>query len=87
MSYARSLTLRGALLALPATLAPGWSGCSFPEYGVAEEPLAQAHCLNRIKDEGESDYDCGQACAACGTVNDTDARFCKNCGSGLGESK
>ena len=28
-----------------------------------------------------------RACAACGTVNDTDARFCKNCGSGLGGSK
>jgi hypothetical protein len=28
-----------------------------------------------------------RSCAACGTVNDTDARFCKNCGSGLGESK
>lgn len=27
------------------------------------------------------------SCAACGTVNDTDARFCKNCGSGLGGSK
>ncbi|HVQ41448.1 MAG TPA: zinc ribbon domain-containing protein [Vicinamibacterales bacterium] len=28
-----------------------------------------------------------RSCASCGTVNDTDARFCKNCGSGLGESK
>lgn len=28
-----------------------------------------------------------RSCAACGTVNDTDARFCKNCGSGLGGSK
>jgi hypothetical protein len=27
-----------------------------------------------------------RACAACGTVNDTDARFCKTCGSGLGGS-
>jgi len=27
------------------------------------------------------------ACAACGTVNDADARFCKNCGTGLGGSK
>ena len=27
-----------------------------------------------------------RACAACGTVNDSDARFCKNCGTGLGES-
>jgi len=27
------------------------------------------------------------ACAACGTVNDMDARFCKSCGSGLGGSK
>ena len=27
------------------------------------------------------------SCAACGTVNDTDARFCKNCGSGLGGLK
>ena len=27
------------------------------------------------------------SCAACGTENDTDARFCKNCGSGLGGSK
>ena len=28
-----------------------------------------------------------RACAACGTVNDADARFCKSCGSGLGGSK
>jgi hypothetical protein len=28
-----------------------------------------------------------RSCAACGTPNDTDARFCKNCGSGLGRSK
>ena len=28
-----------------------------------------------------------RSCAACGTVNDTDARFCKSCGSGLGASK
>ena len=28
-----------------------------------------------------------RSCASCGTVNDTDARFCKNCGSGLGASK
>jgi hypothetical protein len=28
-----------------------------------------------------------RSCAACGTVNDTDARFCKNCGSALGGSK
>ena len=28
-----------------------------------------------------------RSCAACGTVNDADARFCKNCGSGLGGSK
>ena len=28
-----------------------------------------------------------RSCASCGTVNDTDARFCKNCGSGLGASR
>ena len=28
-----------------------------------------------------------RSCAACSTPNDTDARFCKNCGSGLGRSK
>jgi hypothetical protein len=28
-----------------------------------------------------------RSCASCGTANDTDARFCKNCGSGLGASK
>jgi hypothetical protein len=28
-----------------------------------------------------------QPCSACGTVNDADARFCKNCGGGLGGSK
>ena len=28
-----------------------------------------------------------RSCAACGTANDADARFCKSCGSGLGGSK
>src|SRR6187402_3960469 len=48
-------------------LALWWAGCSFPEYGIWDDSLAQAHCLNRQKDEDEVDYDCGGTCAACGT--------------------
>lgn len=67
LSCSRSSKLRGTFLALLATLAPGWSGCSFPDYRISTETSAQALCVNRQRDQGESDYDCGGDCAACGT--------------------
>ena len=47
-------------------------------------PPAKARSSTPVRSVAETTP--GLACAACGTANESDARFCKNCGAGLGAS-
>jgi len=43
------------------------ASCSTPEFQFVDTPPSQPpHCQNSRRDEGESDVDCGGACAPCG---------------------
>src|SRR6478735_4850427 len=41
------------------------SSCATPEFKFVDSNPAPLHCQNQQRDEGESDIDCGGACAPC----------------------
>lgn len=70
--------LKGRLAAIRATA----TAAAMERDGGASEPPSPAARAAGTAEPGASEIAAG-SCAACGTPNDADARFCKRCGSAL----
>lgn len=79
---ARELLRRVDALALAAERALGPEGEPAPAAGAAERPKRKRPARAEAKAVGAE-----QACPACGTSNDADARFCDACGASLRERR